>query len=374
MDRRFEIVPGAEGFTKIRDSWEDLTARNCQARYFHTYSWYRAYANNLEPSPGSLIFVLAYQDDRLEAIFPLQLKKVGFLGFALRVLQAPQHLHLTLHDVVLGAEGCHEGLLFDLLRFLADQKSYKCDAVNFGYVLEDSAAMKLIREDRRLSTTIFPSGHCNSMPVLSEEALPNFISKNLKGNLRKARSKLSKQEKVEFLTTRDPELLPEYFSEFLNVEASGWKGSNGSGTAIKLNESLSAFYSDLADQFGGFQRCEISLLKIDDRVAAGQFGLIVGQTMYLLKIGYAEGFAQFAPGSVLMAHTLNRLNDDSEISDVNLVSDAGWHTSWRPIQQQIYKCCVYRDGLTARLILAYGRGREVGKRMYVEFRRRAQQA
>ena len=80
MDRRFEIVESADGITKIRASWEDLTARNGQARYFHTHSWYRAYANNLEPSPGSLIFVLAYQDDHLEAIFPLQLKKIEFLG------------------------------------------------------------------------------------------------------------------------------------------------------------------------------------------------------------------------------------------------------------------------------------------------------
>jgi CelD/BcsL family acetyltransferase involved in cellulose biosynthesis len=116
------------------------------------------------------------------------------------------------------------------------------------------------------------------------------------------------------------------------------------------------------------------LLKIDDRVAAGQFGLIVGQTMYLLKIGYAEEYAQFAPGNVLMAHTLNRLNDEGEISDVNLVSDSGWHKSWRPIQQRVYKCCVYRDGLSARLLLAYGHGRQAAKRMYGSLSRRTQQA
>ena len=374
MDRRFEIVEGADGFIKIRDSWEDLTARNCQARYFHTYSWYRAYANNLAPSPESLIFVLAYQGDRLEAIFPLQYKKRGFLGLSLRVLQAPQHSHLNLHDIVLDGERGHEGLLFELLGFLKDQKPYKCDALHLGNVLEDSDALKLVREERRLKKTIFPSGHCDSVPPLSEDELPGFVSKNLKGNLRKARSKLSKKNKVEFLTTRDPELLPEYLAIFLDVEASGWKGSSGSGTAIKLCESLTGFYADLTEQFGVLQRCEINLFKIDDKVAAGQFGLITGQTMHLLKIGFAEGFAQCAPGSVLMANTLNRLSNDSEISDVNLVSDAAWHTSWRPIQQPVYKCCVYRDGLAARLLLAYGRGGQTAKNVYVDLRRRAQQA
>jgi hypothetical protein len=374
MDRRFEILEGADEFIKIRDSWNDLTARNARSRYFQTYAWYRAYANNLEASPESLVLVLAFQGNRLEAIFPLQYKKIKFLGLSLRVLQAPQHSHLNLHDIVLDGEHGHEGLLFELLGFLKDQKSYRCDALNLGRVLEDSNVLKLVREDQRLRTTIFPSGHCDSVPPLSEEELPGFVSKNLKGNLRKARSKLTKQDKVEFLTTRDPELLPEYFAAFLDVEASGWKGSRGSGTAIKLCDSLTGFYADLTEQFGTQQRCEINLLKIDEKVAAVQFGLIAGQTMHLLKIGYAEGFAQCAPGSVLMANTLNRLSVDSEISDVNLVSDAGWHTSWRPIQQPVYKCCVYRDGLAARLLLGFGQGRQTAKNVYLDLRRRTQQA
>ena len=374
MARRFEIIEGADNLNKIRDSWETLSAQNSQARYFHAYSWYHAFAKNLESKPDSLVCVLVYQDDDLEAIFPFQFRKSGFLGLSLGVLQAPQHTHMNLHDIVLAEHQNHDGLLYELVQFLKKQKPYKCDAVRLGNVLEDSATLKLLREDSRLSTTIFPSGHCDSVPALASEDLPQFISRNLKGNLRKARSKLSKRESVEYLATRDPELLPDYLARFLDVEASGWKGENGSGTAIKLDDTLTGFYSDLAEGFGSDHKCEISLLRIDGEVAAGQFGLIVGQTMYLLKIGYAEEFAPCAPGNSLLAHTLDRLKADGDITDVNLVSDAPWHRSWRPEQQQVYKCCVYTDRLTARLLVAYGCARQTAKRLYEELRGRGQRA
>jgi CelD/BcsL family acetyltransferase involved in cellulose biosynthesis len=374
MARRFEIIEGADNLNRIRDSWETLSAQNSQSRYFHAYSWYRAFAKNLESKPDSLVCVLVYQDDDLEAIFPLQFRKHGFLGLALGVLQAPQHAHMNLHDIVLAEHQNHDGLLYELVQFLKKQKPYKCDAVKLGNVLENSATLKLLREDSRLSTTIFPSGHCDSVPALASEDLPKFVSRNLKGNLRKARSNLSKHDSVEYLATRDPQLLADYLARFFDVEASGWKGENGSGSAIKLNDTLRGFYSDLAEGFGRDHKCEISLLKIDGQVAAGQFGLIAGQTMYLLKIGYSEHFARCAPGNSLLAHTLDRLNAEGEIKAVDLVTDAAWHRSWRPEQQQVYKCCVYSDRLTARLLLAYGCVRQTAKRLYDDLKGRGQRA
>jgi len=374
MTRRFKIIEGADNLDGIRDSWETLSAQNKLARYFHAYSWYRAFARNLESQPDSFICVLVYQDDELEAIFPLQFRKNRFLGVALRVFQAPQHAHINLHDIVLVEHQNHADLLYELVQFLKRQKPYKCDAIKLGNVLDNSTTMKLLREDSRLNTTIFPSGHCDSLPVLGSGDLPKFVSRNLKGNLRKARSKLSQHESVEYLATRNPKLLPNYLAWFLDVEASGWKGESGSGSAIKLNGTLTSFYSDLAQGFGSDHKCEISLLKIDGQVAAGQFGLIAGRTMYLLKIGYAENFSNCAPGNSLLAHTLDRLNTEGEITDVNLVTDAAWHKSWRPEQQQVYKCCVYSDRLTAKLQVANECVRQMAKRLYNDLKDRGQRA
>ncbi len=57
------------------------------------------------------------------------------------------------------------------------------------------------------------------------------LSKNFRGNLRKARNKLAKLEGVEFVSARGPEELASALEVFLDVEASGWKGASGTGTA-----------------------------------------------------------------------------------------------------------------------------------------------
>jgi CelD/BcsL family acetyltransferase involved in cellulose biosynthesis len=181
--------------------------------------------------------------------------------------------------------------------------------------------------------------------------LGDLVSKNLKGNLRKARRKLAKCENAEFLSTREPSELPDFFADFLVVEASGWKGASGVGTAIVFHPYLTSFYRRLMHEFGARRQCEINLLKIDGRVAAGQFTLIIGNSMFLLKIGFSEEFSTLAPGNLLLAETLHRAKKGGEIEVVNLITDARWHASWRPTDHTVYECCCYAR--SARGFLAY---------------------
>ena len=114
--------------------------------------------------------------------------------------------------------------------------------------------------------------------------------------------------RVSFRTTRDPESLSRSFEQFLEVEASGWKGASGTATAILLDTKLQAFYRQLMETFGQDGRCEINQLQIDGRIAAAQFALIAGETLSLLKIGYDQHFVDVAPGQLLLAHTVSRLH------------------------------------------------------------------
>ena len=300
-----------------------------------------------------MVFTLVYQGDLLEAIFPFRVVKKRPLGLPLRLLQVPMHPHMNLQDVVLSPRAVSSGLLDELLEFLNRQNDYKCDAIHFGGVLQDSATLQLLECDDSLRTTVFPTVSCDYLPVLSEENLPKAVSRNLRGNLRKARHKLAKRGNVEFLSTRDPGVLQEYLLQFLDIEASGWKGANGSQSAIKIHAPLSAFYGRLAEMFGAEEHCEINLLKVDGQVIAGQFALIVGDTTYLLKIGYDEEYAELAPGNTLLAHTLDRLSVEEDIRHVNLITDAAWHKSWRPSQSQVFQCCCFSSSLMARLLYAY---------------------
>src|SRR6185503_4060861 len=102
-------------------------------------------------------------------------------------------------------------------------------------------------------------------------------------HLRKCRKTLEQLGEVEFVCTRDPARLPDYFDQFLSLEASGWKGAQGEGTAIKLDPTLVCFYSNLLTAFSASGNCEINLLRVDGRNVAGDFALLANGTWYQLK-------------------------------------------------------------------------------------------
>jgi CelD/BcsL family acetyltransferase involved in cellulose biosynthesis len=138
----------------------------------------------------------------------------------------------------------------------------------------------------------------------------------------------------------------------LQVEASGWKGLQGRGSAILLDTHLAAFYRQLLDSFGKDGRCQIDLLKIDGQVAAGQFGIIAGRVLYLLKIGYDQRFSRVSPGQTLLEHTLSRLHAQGEIDRINLITNMKWHERWRPAQLKVYEARSYDRSLQGTLAYA----------------------
>src|SRR5690606_17756733 len=101
-------------------------------------------------------------------------------------------------------------------------------------------------------------------------ALLDRLSKNFRGSLRKARNKLARLAGVEVRWAREPAEIYPAFERFLEVEASGWKGDGGIGTAIQLDPTLRAFYGGLMQRLAQTGRARINLMMHGDRVMAGQ--------------------------------------------------------------------------------------------------------
>jgi CelD/BcsL family acetyltransferase involved in cellulose biosynthesis len=348
-ERQFEIFQGAAGLTAIREDWKRVTRALDEPRFFHHYEWYESYLNTLSDSP--VYFVLARRKGAPIGVIPLVVSPQRIAGTKLRGLSLPHHPHMLLCDAPLTGEAADHITARELIMFLRRQRSIQWDVLFFPNLLEDSGLLSALNAGPTALLISGPQTRCNYLPCLQPEEFAARLSQNFRGNLRKARNKLAKLNRVEFISARNRPEIDLALDEFLAVEASGWKGTTGERSAIKLDGRVLSFYQSLTLNFSRIGVCEINLLRVEGKCIAGQFCLVMGDTAYILKIGYDETYAQVAPGNMLLEHTIQRYLREGAIRYVNLITDALWHSCWRPMSYAVSTAWVFN--MTAAGLGAY---------------------
>jgi hypothetical protein len=108
---------------------------------------------------------------------------------------------------------------------------------------------------------------------------------------------------------QQPGEVDEWLEEFLHLEASGWKASEG--TALRINANELAFVREAAQV--GFARSQMLMqgLFLDGRPVAMLLSFLAGIGGFTFKTAYNEEFAKFSPGVQIMLDFLGCLHSDS---------------------------------------------------------------
>jgi CelD/BcsL family acetyltransferase involved in cellulose biosynthesis len=263
---------------------------------------------------------------------------------------------MPLSDGVFARSDSDGTILQGLIAHLQRQSEIEWDLVFFTNLLEDGPIRRALESSPIPRMISAPRTRCNYISCAPFDELSDKFSKNFRGNLRKARNKLMNLSGVEYVTARRQPQLGQALDEFLEVEASGWKGATGAQTAIKLDVRLKNFYRSLCETFSPNDACEINLLKADGRCIAGQFCLVVGDTSYILKIGYDESYVHVAPGNMLLEYSLRRYWQEGVVKYLNLVTDTPWHANWKPHSYAVSNAYVFNAtpaGLAASALLRF---------------------
>lgn len=104
------------------------------------------------------------------------------------------------------------------------------------------------------------------------------------------------------LTAGDPDAIHDWIAEFLRLEASGWKGSNGS--SLSSNPDTDAFFRSAMVSAHAAGQLEMTALRIDGRAIAMLITLFSGQAGFSFKTAFDEDFARFSPGVLLQRESL----------------------------------------------------------------------
>jgi CelD/BcsL family acetyltransferase involved in cellulose biosynthesis len=187
-------------------------------------------------------------------------------------------------------------------------------------------------------------GSSMSFPCLDFATLADRMSTKFKRNLRRQARKLSLFGTVSVDWIDDPHCLDGAFREFLETEASGWKGPNAYGSAISLNPRCIGFYRYLLHHFSGAGHVLIGTLRLGEQVIAAQYCLLSHGTLSVLKIAYDEAYRTAAPGHHLLYATLQYCCETPEIERLSLVTGPAWAPGrWKPDSKDVWDVHVFNE-------------------------------
>ncbi|MBO9685122.1 GNAT family N-acetyltransferase [Roseateles chitosanitabidus] len=172
--------------------------------------------------------------------------------------------------------------------------------------------------------------------------------KNLRQNLRKQQKKLDTAGTVTRMDclTRPEDVAPA-LADYGRLEASGWKGQEG--TAIAPGHPQYEFYLAMLEHFASKGRARIYTYRFDDVVVSMDLCIESGATLVILKTAYDEAHKAVSPSTLMRQLQFQQLFDAAAAGGpLRRIEFYGkvmeWHTRWTDTRRPIYHATLYRWG------------------------------
>jgi CelD/BcsL family acetyltransferase involved in cellulose biosynthesis len=300
------LVRGIEAASREERRWEALAAQAAEPNLF-AEPWFMLHAVPLGPEPerfealmiereGDLLGVVPMHRQRLVARAPFERLSVytnDFVPLAVPLVKREQEL------VVARALCAHLREERRVLSFAIERAATSGPV--FLALLEAAREAGLIVEPRRLYTRAFFDPR---EPF--DEYVKLHVSRKKRDQANRTTKKLAEQGALTFDTMEPNEpSLHAYVDAFLDLEASGWKGREGS--ALRSTPATEVFFRAVTRAAFERKRLHIVAMRLDGRPIAMKVNLLDAPTSYTYKVAYDEAFAKISPGVLLELESMRRV-------------------------------------------------------------------
>ena len=308
-------VRGLDALAERRADWDDL-CRDALERNLFYEAWMLLPAIEAFGEGLDLRFVLVYAEDRndmsappvLCGLFPLE-RKMRYKGLPVHSFVLWRHLHcfLCTPPVRAGLERECLAAFFDWLRDAPGGAAL----MEFSWINTDGPFYELLaRFLNETGKTSFVSDRFTRAfyrpGADADSYLTQAISKEHRRDYRRRQNRLSEKGRLEYVALERGADVEEWLEMFLTLEASGWKGREGS--AFRSNAAGQRFFIKAMTE--AFNRGLLMMLaiKLDGGFVALKCNLIAGRGSFAFKIAYDEAYARFSPGVLLELENIRMLH------------------------------------------------------------------
>jgi CelD/BcsL family acetyltransferase involved in cellulose biosynthesis len=365
-NRKIVSMLGRRGFEQLAIQWDQLIERMGVVRFFQHPDWYRALFDSALADPDESMFITVSDGPNLVALFPLHIENLCTLGATINTISSCHNLgHMLLADCIIDDSRECSWLIPSLARWLHETCPVAWDVLMLDKVPQRSASYRLLSAEPARRVVPDVTGSSAYVPTESEDETLGPVSGSFKRNLRRLAKRAEETAPLRYEVYDTLPELGHAFPLFIEVEASGWKGVCGTGTCIAQDTNLMNFYHELIQRFGTRGQCIINQLIHGDKVVASQFGLLVGGTYNILKIGYREDSAWFAPGNLAMERTIRWCCTRPDVHELSFVTCPSWSHLWKARQENVASFRIFNPTIKGRLL----HGGLYTKRWYDKLRR-----
>jgi CelD/BcsL family acetyltransferase involved in cellulose biosynthesis len=336
---RIELVRALGDLDLHQDAWNNLAARSPQQLPMLSHAWIATYLEKALPTESRWVCVLAYRGTALVAVLPLVTVQATRFGIGALALRTPRDDHTQIGDLLFASVDDVD--VIPAMLSAAAREFPGATYLEINRFPECSALLSALKSNALAGPRTW---HADSfgfyLPVPADfVSYRNGLSKNFRNNLSKAANKVSRLPDVEYRFTGASTTSPEDFSEFLKVEASGWKGQAGS--AIAKSTHLIDFYETLLRRLVEAGWLEWQFMTGEGCTLAANLAIRMPKSLVIWKLGYNDSYSRCSPGSILFEELVKREIAVRSIEEINLTTDQDWYHNWEMRRRAYYTARFY---------------------------------
>ena len=321
----------------LKDQWNQVLQNSDSDNPFLTFEWLSSWWNNFGDN-GKLFVLLVKEEDRVIAIAPLMIVKMGVF----KVLQFIGTGRSDYLDFIV-AEKRQESLQ-SIFKYIYDSKKY-WDIIYFRDILSNSPNLNFIKtaiNDSKMAFGEIIGTIAPYMPInVNWENYLASKSSKFRNNMRRIEKKL--EGAGDFKIACQNSITPEHVEAMHNIEEHSWKTEAGSA---RLGDPIARkFFTEALEKFSSNNWLELWFLLLNQEPIAYSINFAYNNKIYNYNVAYKTEYRNLYPGKALTVRTLeNAFNRDMKEYDF-LRGDEDYKSDWASDKRDLYYIAVYRKSL-----------------------------